>query len=383
MSTLPSSANVLDFLKEAKKEQSKLRAAISGPSGSGKTFSAINLLMHMGCERIIVLDSEQGSAAKYANEFARPFKVIDNDYWQSKYDPRRLIAVLKALGGQADGIVVDSFTHFYSGPGGLLSYVDEVAKKAQARGGKFDTFGAWKEGDVIYNDLIQTVLALPCHFVGCMRAKSEYDDVVENGKKKKVKVGMASQMRNDFEYEFDIEGMMTMSNDFVVGKTRVRGTHGEIYNKPGANLATPVMAWLTDGTPPVEKPAPMAKLEAPKPAPVATKPAAVEGLTQAVKTVNAEVVKKTPVPPAAVPEPEPEEKSPDTENLPAATEPAGLTVADSLVIQINAAKNLEDLKAVTGAIKNAVADKTVTQEERNGKITAAYSAKQKSLKEAA
>ncbi len=356
MTDLPNSANVLDFLKEAKKEQSKLRAAISGPSGSGKTFSAINLLMHMGCERVIVLDSEQGSAAKYANEFARPFKVIDNDYWQSKYDPRRLIAVLKALGGQADGIVVDSFTHFYNGPGGLLSYVDDVAKKAQARGGKFDTFGAWKEGDVIYNDLIQTVLALPCHFVGCMRAKSEYDDVVENGKKKKVKVGMASQMRNDFEYEFDIEGMMTMSNDFVVGKTRVRGTHGEIYNKPGANLAAPVMAWLTDGAPPAAKAPP--KVEARK----APEPSAISAHPGTSGTYGA-----------------PEVQTPAADPAPAAQ---AESVAERLVAQINAAASPEELKACEEAIKVARADKTITDDERNGIITKAYSAKKKALKPA-
>lgn len=324
MSTLPNSANVLDFLTEATKEQSKLRMAVAGPSGSGKTFSSINILMHMGCERVVVLDSEHGSAAKYSNEFPRKFKVIDNKYWQSNFDPRRLIDTLKAISAVSDGIVCDSLTHFWMGPGGMLSLVDAVAKKAQARGGKYDSFGAWKEIDPIYNQLVQTILALPCHFIACLRAKSEYEDQKDsNGKNKKVKVGMASQMRADFEYEFDVEGMMDMNHNFIVGKTRCRSLDELIIPKPGINIAEPLKAWLTDG-----------------------------------------------VLPAVV---DPEEAAPTTEKHPV------LTVADSLVAEINASSTTEGLKAVVEMIKAALADKTITEEERTGVLGQAHAAKKKAL----
>lgn len=240
-------SSILDFLVDATKEQSKLRLAIAGPSGSGKTFTGINILMHMGCQNIAVLDTEQGSAAKYANEFPRKFKVIDNRYWKSNYDPRRLITVLKELGPHVDGIVVDSLTHFWKGPGGMLTLVNDFAKQA-ARGGREDTFAAWKKADPIYNDLVQVILALPCHFAACMRAKSDYEDQVgANGKTKKVKVGLAPEMREGFEYEFDVEGQMTMDHEFIVGKTRCRSIDGKIFSLPGANIADPLLAWLTDG----------------------------------------------------------------------------------------------------------------------------------------
>lgn len=247
---LPKSSDVLNFLAEATKEQSKLRLAISGPSGSGKTYSMISILQAMGCERVIVIDTEHGSAAKYSNSFPHRFKVIDNKFWQSNYDPRRLIAVLKELAPHADGIVVDSLTHFWMGPGGMLSLVDDFAKKAQQRGGKYDSFGAWKQVDPIYNDLVQTILALPCHFAAGLRAKADYEDQVgSDGKKKKVKVGLASQMREGFEYEFDVEGMMDMDHNFIVGKTRCSEIDGKIFPKPAENIGVPLLAWLTDGAP--------------------------------------------------------------------------------------------------------------------------------------
>lgn len=238
--------SILDYLVEATKEQSKLRLAIAGPSGSGKTFSSINILMHMGCEKIAVLDTEQGSAAKYANEFPRKFKVIDNRFWKSNYDPRVLIKVLQELGPHVDGIVVDSLTHFWMGPGGMLSLVNDFAKQA-SRGGREDSFGAWRRADPIYMELVQTILNLPCHFAAGLRAKSEYEDQVVDGKKKKVKVGLAAQMRDGFEYEFDVEGQMTMDHEFIVGKTRCRAIDCKIFPFPGANIAEPLLAWLTDG----------------------------------------------------------------------------------------------------------------------------------------
>lgn len=252
---LPNSSQILDFLVEATKEQSKLRMAIAGPSGSGKTFSAINILLEMGCENIAVLDTEHGSAAKYATSFKRKFKVIDNRYWKSNFDPRRLSAALKALAAAGvDGIVTDSLSHFWMGPGGMLQLIDAIAlKKANGNAARKDTWGAWNEGDKIYAELVQTILALPCHFIATLRAKSEYEDVEVNGRKKKQKVGMQAQVREGFEYEFDVEGMMTMDHNFVVGKTRCSSLDEQIFHKPGKNIAEPLMAWLTDGVAPAEQ----------------------------------------------------------------------------------------------------------------------------------
>ncbi len=363
--SLPNSLNVLDFISQATKEQGKLRMAISGPSGSGKTFTSINVLAHMGCKKILALDTEHGSAAKYANEFPVKFDVIDNRYWQSNFDPRRLIAVLKAVADKYDGIVCDSLTAFWMGPGGILSLVDAAAKKAQVRTSKYDSFGAWKEVDPIYAELIQTILSLPCHFVAGLRAKSEYDDVVENGKKKKVKVGMASQMREGFEYEFDVEGMMTMNHEFIVGKTRCRAIDEMIIPKPGANLAKPLMEWLTDGEPTA---APVAK---PAPAPVAAVVTPAEKVTLDTVMPDDEAEEREAIQ---------EEAAPKTERQP---ETAALNPVAAFAAKIEAAATLGDLTTVKNEIKTALADKVITTDEYNGVLSPIFAAKNKALKAAA
>jgi cytidylate kinase len=56
------------MFQKATKTQSRLRLAIAGPSGSGKTYSALNIAQHLG-NRIALIDTEHGSASKYADLF--------------------------------------------------------------------------------------------------------------------------------------------------------------------------------------------------------------------------------------------------------------------------------------------------------------------------
>ncbi len=360
--------SILDYLEDATKEQCKLRLAIAGPSGAGKTFSGINILMHLNCERIAVIDTEHGSAAKYANEFPRKFKVIDNKYWKSNFDPRRLITVLKELGPHVDGIFVDSLTHFWMGPGGMLTLVDEFAKKAMRNGAKYDSFGAWKWADPIYNELIQTILSLPCHFAAGLRSKTEYEDVVVDGKKKKQKVGMAAQMRDGFEYEFDVEGQLDMDHNFIVGKTRCRALDGKIFPLPGKNVADPLLAWMNDGepkAPPANDVAPIAKEPsvAKKTLEIVKAAAAPKAFTDVEIPPNVEPVALTP------PAPEDEKKNDEV-------------IADMLS-QIEKAPTPAALKEVGASIKNALNTKLITLDEYNKILSPAYAKRQKELKGAA
>ncbi|MDR2500120.1 MAG: ATP-binding protein [Treponema sp.] len=55
--------------KKAVKSSAKLRAALFGPSGAGKTWSALAVGSGMG-GALAVIDSERGSASKYADRFS-------------------------------------------------------------------------------------------------------------------------------------------------------------------------------------------------------------------------------------------------------------------------------------------------------------------------
>jgi septin family protein len=67
--------------QKAVKHGAKLRLAVCGPSGSGKTYTLLKLATELGGP-IAVVDTERGSASKYADIFE--FDVLE----VGSYDPR-------------------------------------------------------------------------------------------------------------------------------------------------------------------------------------------------------------------------------------------------------------------------------------------------------
>ena len=63
---------------KATKSQAKARIALIGPSGSGKTYTALRLSQALG-DRVAVIDTENASASKYADEF--DFDVLALDHF--------------------------------------------------------------------------------------------------------------------------------------------------------------------------------------------------------------------------------------------------------------------------------------------------------------
>jgi hypothetical protein len=60
--------------KKATKQAARLRLALVGPAGSGKTYTALAVGQHLG-GKVAVIDTEHGSAAKYADLFT--FDVME------------------------------------------------------------------------------------------------------------------------------------------------------------------------------------------------------------------------------------------------------------------------------------------------------------------
>jgi hypothetical protein len=243
----------MSSFKKATKEQAKLRLALQGPSGSGKTRSALEIARHLG-KKIAVIDSEHGSASKYAGLGGLEFdacQVTDN------YHPQRLIQLLVEASKEYEVVIVDSITHWWNGPGGFLELVDQEVANMKARGGRPDSHAAWKSVDKIYKELVRTILSVPTHVIVTMRAKMDYvKEQDERGKTTVKKVGLAPEMRDNFQYELDIEGMLNMEHQLVIGKNRCDGLDGKIFDKPGKNVADIIKAWLDDGAPAAPPPPP-------------------------------------------------------------------------------------------------------------------------------
>ena len=208
--------------EDASSKGSYLRCALVGPSGSGKTWTALTIASQFGVP--FVIDTERSSALKYAKHFKFKHANIPGDF-----NPRNYIAACHAaIAAGAKVLVVDSLSHAWEGVGGVLEFVDNVAKRQKTA----NSFQAWREGTPLQNELVDGLLALKCHLVCTMRSKMEYAQQSDGGKTRVVKLGMGAIQRNGIEYEFDVVLEMDLEHDCTVGKTRFPELSGQVFRKP-------------------------------------------------------------------------------------------------------------------------------------------------------
>lgn len=231
------------MFKKAVKTQSKLRLSIAGPSGAGKTYTALAVGTALGS--VALVDTEHGSAAKYADIF--DFDVLE---MFPPFHPDRFCEAIKAAAGY-DCLILDSLSHAWNGPGGLLEIVDNIAKRSKSA----NSFVAWKDATPIQNNLIDSIISAPSHIIATMRSKTEYviEQVERNGRTVTVprKIGLAPIQRDGFEYEFDIVAEMDIDNNFIVQKSRCIELSGQVIAKPGGELAETLSRWLGNGAEPL------------------------------------------------------------------------------------------------------------------------------------
>lgn len=224
------------MFQRAVKHESKLRLAISGPSGSGKTYTALAIGTALG--KVAVVDTESGSASKYADVFSFDVAEMSAPFHPSKY----VKAIEQAAKAGYDVIILDSLSHAWFATGGVLDIVDEAAKRSKSG----NTYMAWKEGTPVHNQLIEAIVTAKIHVIGTMRAKTEYALVVnDRGKQEPRKMGMAPIQRDGFEYEFDVMFDMDFENSAVVTKTRCSALANTVIPKPGKQVADVLREWLS------------------------------------------------------------------------------------------------------------------------------------------
>jgi len=225
--------------QKATKKKSKLRLALVGPSGAGKTYSALLIAKALG-KKIAVVDTEHGSASKYAGDVA-DFDVLE----LTSFDPDHYIHAIETAAREGyDVVVIDSLSHAWAGKGGLLEFVDQAAKRSQSG----NSYTAWRDATPKHNRLIDALIQAPLHVIATMRAKTEY--VLEQGKGSKLmprKVGLAPVQRDGMEYEFDVVGDITLDHELLITKTRCSALADAVISRPGEELGRTLLAWLSDG----------------------------------------------------------------------------------------------------------------------------------------
>jgi hypothetical protein len=221
--------------QKAVKSKSKLRCALFGPSGAGKTYSALSIAKGIG-GKVAVIDSERGSASKYADKF--DFDVVD---LEKKSIDEYVQFIVEAGEAGYSVLIIDSLTHAWQD---LLEEVEKLAN-AKYRG---NTWSAWSEGTPKQRALVNAILSCPCHIMATMRSKTEWQTTQDDrGKSRPVRVGLAPEQGKGIEYEFDM--LLELSTEHIANviKDRTGMFQDKLLTKPGVEFGRELVEWLNTG----------------------------------------------------------------------------------------------------------------------------------------
>lgn len=248
----------MTMFQKATKEQAKLRVALDGPAKSGKTYTALVLAKAVTEKfggRIALIDTERGSASKYADLF--DFDVVEF----SDFHPDQFIKAIKAA-ATGDGysvLVIDSLSHEWMGERGILQLVDQAQTKTKSQ------FAAWRVPSGLHTKLVDAMLQADIHLVATMRSKMAYEQVQERGKLVPKKVGLEPVQRPGMEYEFDVLISIDIEHQAAVSGSRCPAMDGLTANRPSGEFFGPLLDWVSEGAEPRPKKEAPAKAQAPPP----------------------------------------------------------------------------------------------------------------------
>jgi AAA domain len=214
------------MFKKATKSNLKIRLALSGASGSGKTFSSLSIASHIA-SKIALIDTERGSASKYADIFSFDACELDN-YHPAKY----IEAIQNAETMGYEIIIIDSLSH---------AWFSEL----ELAGGRFD---GWSKVRPLERKLIDAIIGSKCHIIATMRSKTEWlvEETQKNGKASynPKKVGTAPIQSNGIEYEFDIAGEIDYNHILTISKSRCPQLSDRTFLNPSKELANLLLKWI-------------------------------------------------------------------------------------------------------------------------------------------
>jgi hypothetical protein len=226
--------------RKAERKKAKLRLGLAGASGSGKTFGALLVAFGLG-GKVAVIDTENGSADLYAH--LGEYDVLTLG---APFTPERYIQAIKAAEqGGYDTLIIDSTTHEWNGPGGVLEIVDTAAKASRSG----SSFKAWGVGTERHRKFVDTIIQSPLNIIATMRSKAAYVQEKKGDRTEIKKVGTAPEQRDGFEYEFTC--VLDLSNDGNIA-TASKDRTG-IFSEPqrlSVETGQQLRDWLEQGAEP-------------------------------------------------------------------------------------------------------------------------------------
>jgi hypothetical protein len=163
--------------RPAKREQIPLLLGVAGGTGSGKTMSALRMArgIAQGAPFAFV-DTENGRGLHYADLFPE----MQHGDLRAPFRPDAYIAAikdglahLKDVPKEKRVVVVDSFSHEWTGDGGCLDWKDELSGGDDKR-----SAAAWAKVKPAHRRMMTQLIGLPAHVIVCLRAEYGKVDIV-------------------------------------------------------------------------------------------------------------------------------------------------------------------------------------------------------------
>lgn len=232
--------------RPAIREQTKLLVGIAGASGSGKTFSALTLATGLAGPggKIGFIDTEAGRALHYADKFK-----FDHCELEPPFKPARFREVIQAAeAAKYDVIIIDSFSHEWSGEGGCLDWADAEV----ARGQKSPS--NWIVPKAAHKNLVSRLLQARAHLIFCLRAEEKIaiEKVMKDGREKTVVVpiGWKAICEKNFMYEMTVSFVMTPDAPGIGRPEKLQDQHRHIFpegQRIGIDAGRMLAEWASGG----------------------------------------------------------------------------------------------------------------------------------------
>lgn len=242
--------------RPAIRENVNLILGFAGASGAGKTYTAMRVATGIaGGKRFAVIDTENGRAGHYADQFA--FDVAD---LAPPFTPARYAEAIQAADDAGYPVVlVDSMSHEWAGHGGILDMQEDEFERLGHRDAA--KMLSWAKPKREHKAMMQTLLRTRAHLILCFRAEAKID-MVKDDKGKLVIVPKASLTGLDgwipitektVPFELTASFLLTPDAPGVPKPIKLQEQHRALFplDKPITEEAGKgVAAWAAGGTVP-------------------------------------------------------------------------------------------------------------------------------------
>lgn len=245
--------------RPAVREEVGLLIALIGASGSGKTYSAYRLAAGIcGDDPFAAVDTENRRGLHYADKFRFDYGEIREPFRPESY----IEAILAADKAGYRAIVVDSMSHVWAGPGGVLDWQEEELQRMAGDDWKKREsckMAAWIKPKLAHKAMVQRLLQVRANLILCFRAEEKVKmEKDAQGKTQIIPVGWQPICDKNLPYEMTVSLLFTPDAPGIPKPIKLQEQHKPLFpldRLVDESSGKRISEWAKGGAKPEPKPA--------------------------------------------------------------------------------------------------------------------------------